>query len=47
MSEYDDRYSELEELLLTQYSEEEADKINEAYKFAKKEVQKTGKMILI
>ena len=36
MSEYDDRYSELEELLLTQYSEEEADKINEAYKFAKK-----------
>ena len=36
MSEYDDRYSELEELLLTQYSEEEAEKINEAYKFAKK-----------
>ncbi|MDO5448667.1 MAG: bifunctional (p)ppGpp synthetase/guanosine-3',5'-bis(diphosphate) 3'-pyrophosphohydrolase [Clostridia bacterium] len=36
MAEYDDRYSELSELLLTQYSEEETDLIDKAYKFAKK-----------
>lgn len=36
MSEYDDRYSELSEQLVTQYSDEEVELIDAAYKFAKK-----------
>lgn len=36
MSEYDDRYSELSELLITQYAEDEVELIDSAYKFAKK-----------
>lgn len=36
MSEYDDRYSELSELLVTQYAEDEVELIDSAYKFAKK-----------
>ena len=36
MSEYDDKYSELSEQLVTQYSDEEVELIDAAYKFAKK-----------